>query len=107
MEWKMAVATTSAAPSRIQSRAMGVLRLMGRDAECVPRLGLQGGADTLSGMVDGYSIGIVGATGQVGREFLRILEESAHPDLPISELRLFATARSAGKKIAFRDREYT
>jgi aspartate-semialdehyde dehydrogenase len=58
-------------------------------------------------MADGYSIGVVGATGQVGREFLRILEESAHPELPVKRLRLFATARSAGKTILFRGQEYT
>jgi aspartate-semialdehyde dehydrogenase len=52
-------------------------------------------------MSSGYSIGVVGATGQVGREFLRILEESAHPDLPVKQLRLFASARSVGKRIPF------
>jgi aspartate-semialdehyde dehydrogenase len=57
-------------------------------------------------MFDGYSIGVVGATGVVGREFLRILEESAHPDLPIKQLRLFASSRSAGKEIEFRGGTY-
>ena len=47
-------------------------------------------------MSSGYNIGVVGATGQVGREFLRILEERDRPDLPIKDLRLFATERSAG-----------
>jgi aspartate-semialdehyde dehydrogenase len=46
-----------------------------------------------------YAIGIVGATGQVGREFLRILDEGERPDLPISRLRLFASERSAGTRI--------
>jgi aspartate-semialdehyde dehydrogenase len=54
----------------------------------------------------GYNIGVVGATGQVGREFLRILEESEHADLSIRQLRLFASERSAGKRIAFRGTEY-
>src|SRR5215212_9486494 len=63
--------------------------------------------DTLLGMSEGYSIGVVGATGQVGREFLRILEEGAYRELPVKQLRLFATARSAGKTIAFRGRDYT
>jgi aspartate-semialdehyde dehydrogenase len=49
-----------------------------------------------------YAIGVVGATGQVGREFLRILEERERPDLPVASLRLFASERSAGKTIAFR-----
>jgi aspartate-semialdehyde dehydrogenase len=53
----------------------------------------------------GYSVGVVGATGQVGREFLRILEESAHPDLPIKQLRLFASKRSAGTRLSFRGQE--
>ncbi len=50
----------------------------------------------------GYSLGVVGATGQVGREFLRILEERDRPDLPIRALRLFASERSAGTTIAVR-----
>jgi aspartate-semialdehyde dehydrogenase len=49
-----------------------------------------------------YSIGVLGATGQVGREFLRILEEGDRPDLPISGVRLFASERSAGKRISVR-----
>lgn len=57
-------------------------------------------------MSSGYSIGVVGATGQVGQEFLRILEESEHPDLPVGQLRLFASARSAGRRITFRGRDY-
>jgi aspartate-semialdehyde dehydrogenase len=53
-----------------------------------------------------YAIGVVGATGQVGREFLRILEESDRPDLPIGSLRLFASQRSAGKRISVRGDEH-
>ena len=49
-----------------------------------------------------FSIGVVGATGQVGREFLRILEEGDRPDLPIKKLRLFASERSSGKRISVR-----
>jgi aspartate-semialdehyde dehydrogenase len=52
-----------------------------------------------------YAIGVVGATGQVGREFLRILEEGDRPDLPIGRLRLFASERSAGKRIVVRGQE--
>jgi len=44
--------------------------------------------------MSGYRIAIVGATGAVGREVLRILEERA---FPIAELRLLASSRSAGK----------
>jgi aspartate-semialdehyde dehydrogenase len=53
-----------------------------------------------------YSIGVVGATGQVGREFLRILEEGDRPDLPLGKLRLFASERSAGKRISVRGQEH-
>jgi aspartate-semialdehyde dehydrogenase len=53
-----------------------------------------------------YSLGVVGATGQVGREFLRILEEGDRPDLPIGSLRLFASERSAGSRIAVRGVDY-
>jgi aspartate-semialdehyde dehydrogenase len=49
-----------------------------------------------------FSIGVVGATGQVGRTFLRILEEGDRPDLPIGSLRLFASERSAGQRIMVR-----
>jgi aspartate-semialdehyde dehydrogenase len=54
----------------------------------------------------GYAIGVVGATGQVGREFLRILEEGDRPNLPIRSLRLFASQRSAGTRITVRGAEY-
>src|SRR6266436_4190638 len=44
-------------------------------------------------------VAIVGATGAVGVELIRCLEERA---FPLSELRLFASARSAGKTVRFR-----
>jgi aspartate-semialdehyde dehydrogenase len=53
-----------------------------------------------------YAIGVVGATGQVGREFLRILDEGERPALPIRQLRLFASERSAGKRITVRGQEH-
>ncbi len=46
----------------------------------------------------GYSVAIVGATGQVGTVMREILIERA---FPIRELRLFSTARSAGTAIDF------
>jgi aspartate-semialdehyde dehydrogenase len=49
-------------------------------------------------------IGIVGATGQVGGVMRRILAERA---FPVSELRLFASARSAGRTLAWGDGEVT
>ena len=50
-----------------------------------------------------YRLAIVGATGLVGRTVLKVLEEK---DLPISEYVLFASAKSAGKKIKFMGRDY-
>src|SRR4051812_34282827 len=45
------------------------------------------------------SVGVVGATGIVGIEFLKILEEKK---FPVQELRLFAGQRSEGTEISFR-----
>jgi aspartate-semialdehyde dehydrogenase len=53
-----------------------------------------------------YAIGVVGATGQVGREFLRILDAGERGDLPIGRLRLFASERSVGKRITVRGEEH-
>ncbi|MFD0968943.1 aspartate-semialdehyde dehydrogenase [Plantactinospora endophytica] len=47
-------------------------------------------------------IGIVGATGQVGGVMRRILAER---QFPVDELRLFASARSAGRTLSWRDVE--
>ncbi|MGN0086073.1 MAG: aspartate-semialdehyde dehydrogenase [Alloprevotella sp.] len=47
-------------------------------------------------------IAIVGASGAVGQEFLRVLEER---DFPIDELRLFGSQRSAGRAYTFRGKE--
>ncbi len=56
-------------------------------------------------MTRGFSIGVVGATGLVGSQFLRILEEGERPDLPIRSIRLFASERSAGRRIVVRGEE--
>ncbi len=50
-----------------------------------------------------YHIGILGATGAVGREMLKILEEY---HFPVGELRLLASKRSVGKTILFQGKEY-
>lgn len=47
----------------------------------------------------GLSVAVVGATGQVGTVMREILAER---DFPLGELRLFATARSAGTSVEFR-----
>jgi len=49
------------------------------------------------------NLAIVGATGMVGRTFIKVLEEK---DLPIENLYLFASSRSAGKTITFKGKEY-
>ncbi len=50
----------------------------------------------------GVRLGIVGATGQVGEVMRQILLER---EFPVSELRFFASARSAGSTLAWGDRE--
>jgi aspartate-semialdehyde dehydrogenase len=49
-------------------------------------------------------IGIVGATGQVGGVMRRVLAERR---FPVDQLRLFASARSAGRSLPWRDGEVT
>lgn len=49
-------------------------------------------------------IAIVGTSGAVGQEFLRVLDER---NFPIEELVLFGSARSAGNVYTFRDKQYT
>lgn len=48
-------------------------------------------------------VAIVGASGAVGQEFLRVLEER---DFPLDELVLFGSQRSAGNKYTFKGKEY-
>lgn len=49
-----------------------------------------------------YNVAIMGATGAVGEEMLKILEERK---FPVAELKLLASARSVGKKYRFHGRE--
>jgi aspartate-semialdehyde dehydrogenase len=49
------------------------------------------------------NIAIVGVTGAVGQEFLRVLSERS---LKIDQLKLFASTRSAGQRITFKGQEY-
>lgn len=51
-----------------------------------------------------YNVAVVGATGMVGRTFLKVLEEK---NLPVENYYLMASARSAGKKVTFMGKEYT
>ena len=51
-----------------------------------------------------YKVAIIGATGLVGRTFLKVLKER---NFPVEKLYLYASANSAGKKIEFNETEYT
>lgn len=50
-----------------------------------------------------YNVAIVGATGNVGRKFLEILEQR---DFPVKNLYLFASKRSAGTTLPFKGKDY-
>jgi len=50
------------------------------------------------------NVAVVGATGAVGQEFLNVLAER---NFPIKNLRLLASARSAGKTVEFKGQTYT
>lgn len=50
------------------------------------------------------NIAILGATGAVGQEFIRLIEER---NFPFHQLKLLASARSAGKKLMVCGKEYT
>ena len=49
-------------------------------------------------------IAIVGATGNVGRKIIEVLENK---NFPVSELYLIASSKSSGQKINFKDKKYT
>lgn len=50
------------------------------------------------------NIAIVGASGAVGQEFLRVLDEQ---NFPIDRLTLYGSSRSAGRTVSFRNNSYT
>ncbi|MCP4253209.1 MAG: aspartate-semialdehyde dehydrogenase [Candidatus Scalindua sp.] len=50
----------------------------------------------------GVNVAVVGVTGAVGTEMLRVLERR---DFPVDELRPLASSRSAGKSVIFRGKE--
>ena len=50
------------------------------------------------------NLAIVGVTGAVGQEFLKLIEER---NFPFANLKMLASSRSAGKKINFMGKEYT
>ncbi|GLQ07839.1 aspartate-semialdehyde dehydrogenase [Sneathiella chinensis] len=52
----------------------------------------------------GYRVAVVGATGNVGREMLNILDER---QFPVTEVTALASKRSAGKQVSFGDKTLT
>ena len=50
-----------------------------------------------------YNVAVAGATGLVGRTFLKVLEEY---NFPINNLVLYASKRSAGSVVVFKGKEY-
>lgn len=54
--------------------------------------------------MSGYNVAILGATGVVGRELMQLFVER---NFPIANLRLLASARSAGKRVPFSGQELT
>ncbi|MDO4666363.1 MAG: aspartate-semialdehyde dehydrogenase [Streptococcus sp.] len=52
----------------------------------------------------GYTVAVVGATGAVGTQMIKMLEESS---LPIDKIRYLASARSAGKVLPFKGQDIT
>ena len=52
----------------------------------------------------GYTVAVVGATGAVGSQMIKMLEESS---LPIDKIRYLASARSAGKVLQFKGQDIT
>lgn len=59
--------------------------------------------DKIKEKIKKMKIAIVGASGAVGQEFLRVLDEQ---NFPIDELHLFGSKRSAGRSYTFRGKEY-
>lgn len=55
-------------------------------------------------MPKNYHVAIVGATGAVGIELLRVMERR---NFPVADLRLLASPRSTGRKLEFRGKEFS
>jgi aspartate-semialdehyde dehydrogenase len=51
-----------------------------------------------------YNVCVLGATGMVGREMIKVLEES---NFPVDRFLPLASERTAGQKVAFQGNEYT
>ena len=55
-------------------------------------------------MTKEYNVAILGATGAVGTRMIEQLEQST---IPVKNVKLLASARSAGKKLKFKGEELT
>lgn len=55
-------------------------------------------------MSRGLNLAVVGATGLVGQEIIKILEQR---DLEVNDIKFYASARSAGKRITFNRKGYS
>ena len=55
-------------------------------------------------MSKAYNVAVAGATGAVGIEMIKTLEKR---NFPVKNLKLLASARSAGKKLTFKGTEIT
>lgn len=77
--------SSSGAAARPAARSGSSRRASGRSLSFAPRSAKK---------ADGPSVAIVGVTGAVGQEFLRVLKER---DFPYSKMKLLASARSAGR----------
>ncbi|AID44436.1 aspartate-semialdehyde dehydrogenase [Candidatus Arthromitus sp. SFB-mouse-Japan] len=50
-----------------------------------------------------YNVAVVGATGKIGRTFLKVLEER---NFPVNNIYLYASKKSEGSKLNFKNKEY-
>ena len=66
--------------------------------------GVREGKATKPTMSKSYSVAVAGATGAVGVEMIKMLEQR---NFPLKSLKLLASSRSAGKKMTFRGEELT
>ncbi len=71
---------------------------------CLPSRHRKQHIKTTTNILTQMNVAIVGASGAVGQEFMRILAER---NFPIDELTLFGSSRSAGKQYPFKGKSYT
>jgi len=71
---------------------------------CQPRASGQYFSIEETEMAKSYNVAVVGATGAVGQTTLKILEQR---NFPVASLKLYASARSAGKQVQWKGQTYT